>query len=144
MTPCVCLFWSKVHISWCTWKSSSNFLSSNLPLYGWMIKESFVLIQSKCQLTLISLCISAYVSNCSVYGAPEGRFHHYVSTKVTIVPQERCEYEWGDLARNDTKICVVNKSGEPCPVFLMKAKSISSGAKIQIVSEWSRKHVSLW
>lgn len=58
-----------------------------------------------------------YVSNCYAFGNKPGQTVYFRRevVKLTIVPQERCIYEWGDLARNDSKICVVNKSGEPCP-----------------------------
>ena len=58
-----------------------------------------------------------YVSNCIGFGNNPGE-NSYLQrqrVKLTIVPQDRCEHEWGSLARNDSKICTINKSGGECP-----------------------------
>ena len=59
----------------------------------------------------------AYVSNCYGFGNRPGEkvYFRREVVKLTIIPQDRCINEWGDLAKNDSKICVVNKSGDPCP-----------------------------
>ena len=58
-----------------------------------------------------------YVSNCTGFGNNPGEnaYNQRQRVKLSIVPQDRCEHEWGALARNDSKICTINKSDQDCP-----------------------------
>ena len=58
-----------------------------------------------------------YVSNCTGFGNNPGKnaYNQRQRVKLSIVPQDRCEHEWGALARNDSKICTINKSDQDCP-----------------------------
>lgn len=69
----------------------------------------------------------AYLSNCSIYGWPLGsivqKSDFPIVKPVEVLPQVKCQDEWGDFASIDSKICILSSDtapDTPCPVSIFQ------------------------